>query len=165
MPPADRAKGTLRISPGVSTDLALLESLVDRAVGAPSSAAIGLLREGLELVTGPPFDASGYDWAHRDQDVAQASMLIERAAQTLVDLALDAGLVDVARDAVMRGVRGLPGNEHLYRCRIRVEHHAGNLAGVTAAYDELVTYLADLETEPSPATTALYQELVRPVHR
>jgi len=165
MPPADRDKGTLRVSPGVSTDLALLAGLLSRADTAPSSEAIGLLRDGLELVTGPPFDAAGYDWAHRDQDVAQASALIERSAQTLVDLALDAGLVDVARDAVTRGVRGLPGNEQLYRCRMRVEHHAGNLAGVSAAYDELVAYLADLETEPSPATTALYQDLVRPVRR
>lgn len=165
MPPADRDKGTLRVSPGVSTDLVLLAGLVARADTAPSSEAIGLLRNGLELVTGPPFDAVGYDWAHRDQDVAHASALIERAAQNLVDLALDAGLVDVARDAVTRSVRGLPGNEQLYRCRMRVEHHAGNLAGVSAAYDELVAYLADLETEPSPATTALYQDLVRPVRR
>lgn len=165
MPPADRDKGTLRVSPGITTDLALLAGLVSRAETAPSSEAIGLLRDGLELVTGPPFDAAGYDWAHRDQDVAHASALIERAAQTLVDLALDAGLVDVARDAVTRGVRGLPGNEQLYRCRMRVEHHAGNLAGVSAAHDELVAYLADLETEPSPATTALYQDLVRPVPR
>jgi hypothetical protein len=57
----------------------------------------------------------------------------------------------------------LPGNEVLYRCRLRVEHHGGNLAGVNAAYDELVTYLADLEAEPSARTTALYRELVRPV--
>ena len=53
----------------------------------------------------------------------------------------------------------------LYRCRMRVEHHAGNLAGVTAAYEELVTYLNDLETEPSPATSALFHDLVRPAGR
>ena len=65
----------------------------------------------------------------------------------------------------MRGLRGLPGNEELYRCRMRVEHHGGNVPGVSAAYEELVTYLADLETEPSTSTTALYQDLVRPVRR
>ena len=48
---------------------------------------------------------------------------------------------------------------------MHVEHRGGNLPGVSAAYEELVTYLADLETEPSPSTTALYQDLVRPIRR
>ena len=142
-----------------------MRSLVARASTASSSEAVELLREALLLVNGPPFDAVGYDWAHRDQDVAEASALIEQTTEQLVDLALDAGLVDVAREAIVRGLRGLPGNEELYRCRMRVEHRAGNLAGVTAAYEELVTYLADLETEPSPSTVALFHDLVRPAGR
>jgi hypothetical protein len=142
-----------------------MRSLVARAAAASSSEAVELLREALMLVNGPPFDAVGYDWAYRDQDVAEASTLIEQATELLVDHALEAGLVDVARDAVVRGLRGLPGNEELYRCRMRVEHRASNLAGVTAAYEELVTYLADLDTEPSPATAALFHDLVRPAGR
>jgi nucleoid-associated protein YgaU len=165
MPSADRARGTLRVAPGVITDLAVLQRLVEQARQAPSSEATGLLREGLELVAGPPFDAAGYDWAHRDQDVAEACTLIENATERLVELALDTALIDVARDAIVRGLRGLPGNEELYRCRMRVEHHGGNLPGVSAAYEELITYLADLETEPSTSTTALYQDLVRPARR
>jgi hypothetical protein len=47
---------------------------------------------------------------------------------------------------------------------MHVEHRGGNLPGVSAAYEELVTSLADLETEPSPST-ALYQDLVRPIRR
>lgn len=166
MPAADRSRGgSLQLAVGVTTDLAILRRLVSEADGASSSEAITLLREGLSLVTGPPFDAVGYDWAYRDQDVAEASTLIEQAAERLVELALEAGQVDVAREAVVRGLRGLPGNEELYRCRMRVEHHAGNLPGVTAAYEELVTYLDDLETEPSPATSALFHELARPAGR
>ena len=165
MPSADRTRGTLNVAPGVVTDLAVLHGLVEQARQTPSSEAIGLLRQGLDLVAGPPFDAAGFDWAHRDQDVAEACALIEYATERLVELALDAGLVDVARDAIVRGLRGLPGNEELYRCRMRVEHRGGNLPGVSGAYDELVTYLADLETEPSTSTTALYHDLVRPVRR
>jgi hypothetical protein len=166
LPAADRSRGgTLRLARGVSTDLSVMRSLVARATAASSSKAVELLREALMLVNGPPFDAVGYDWAYRDQDVAEASALIEQATEQLVDHALDAGLVDVARDAIVRGLRGLPGNEELYRCRMRVEHRAGNLAGVTAAYEELVTYLADLDTEPSPATAALFHDLVRPAGR
>lgn len=166
MPAADRSRGgSLQLAAGVTTDLAVLRHLVFEADGASSSEAIALLREGLSLVTGPPFDAVGYDWAYRDQDVAEASTLIEQAAERLAELALEAGQVDIAREAVVRGLRGLPGNEELYRCRMRVEHHAGNLPGVTAAYEELVTYLDDLETEPSPATSALFHELARPAGR
>ena len=166
LPAADRSRGgSLQLAAGATTDLALLRQLVDRADSASSSEAIELLREGLSFVTGPPFDAVGYDWAHRDQDVAEASTLIEQAAERLVELALEAGHVDIAREAVVRGLRGLPGNEELYRCRMCVEHHAGNLAGVTAAYEELVTYLDDLETEPSPATSALFHDLARPAVR
>lgn len=166
MPAADRSRGgSLQLAAGVTTDLALLRRLVSEADDASSSEAITLLREGLSLVTGPPFDAVGYDWAYRDQDVAEASTLIEQATERLVELALEGGQVDVAREAVVRGLRGLPGNEELYRCRMRVEHHAGNLPGVTAAYEELVTYLDDLETEPSPATSALFHDLARPAGR
>ncbi len=166
LPAADRTRGgTLRLARGVTTDLAVMRRLVACATAASSSEAVDLLREALQLVSGPPFDAVGYDWAHRDQDVAEASTLIEQATEQLVDLALEAGQVDVARDAIVRGLRGLPGNEELYRCRMRVEHRAGNLAGVTAAYEELVTYLADLETEPSPSTAALFHDLVRPAGR
>ncbi|MFZ6003060.1 MAG: BTAD domain-containing putative transcriptional regulator [Actinomycetota bacterium] len=166
LPAADRSRaGTLRVARGVTTDLAVMRSLVARAAAASSSEAVDLLREALLLVSGPPFDAVGYDWAYRDQEVAEASTLIEHTTEQLVDLCLEAGLVDVARDTVVRGLRGLPGNEELYRCRMRVEHRAGNLAGVTATYEELVTYLADLDTEPSPATAALFHDLVRPAGR
>ena len=166
LPAADRSRGgTLQLTPGVCTDLALFRELVAQAGAVSSSEAIELHREALALVTGPPFDAVGYDWAYRDQVVAEATTLIEQTTEQLVDLALDARQVGVAREAIVRGLRGLPGNEELYRCRMRVEHHAGNLAGVTAAYEELVTYLTDLETEPSPATAALLHDLVRPARQ
>lgn len=159
IPATDRTHGTLRVSDGVTTDLAMLRDLVDRAADEPTSIAIELLREGLGLITGPPFDAPGYDWAHRDQDVAEASALIEHATLRLVELAREAGDTDLAREALLRGLRGLPGNEELYRSRMRVEHDAGNTAGVKRAYDELVTYLADFESEPSASTTALLRLL------
>lgn len=160
MPAADRTRGTLRLDPRVTTDLALLRQAIDRADSASSVEAVRLLRDGLGLVEGPPFDGAGYDWAHRDQDVAEAAGLIEQAVDRLVALAVDAGQVDVAREGVIRGLRGLPGTESLYRTRMRIEATAGNHAGIAAAYDELTVYLADLETEPSPATNACFHELM-----
>ena len=123
--------------------------------------AVEVLTRGLGLVAGPPFDAPGYDWAyHGEQWVADASMLIEQATVLLVELQLAAGDLDGARFAVTRGLRGLPGNEVLYRWRMRIEQQAGNSAAVRAAYRELLSFLDDLDAEPSLATCALYEELL-----
>lgn len=161
MPSADRTRQTLRLDPRVTTDLALFAQRVTQASESSTSEAIALLRDALGMVDGPPFDGAGYDWAHRDQDVSHASRLVEQAVEALVDLAIEAGQVDAARDAITRGLRGLPGNEELYRCRMRVEHHAGNHAGIVSAYSELTVYLADLDADASPATTGLFNELTR----
>ncbi|MBK6671912.1 MAG: hypothetical protein IPG46_20575 [Actinobacteria bacterium] len=159
MPAADRAHGTLRLHPRVTTDLDLLRRAVVVADEMSSTEAMSALRDALSMVEGPPFDAVGYDWAHRDQDVAEAARVIEQAVDRLVALAVEAGQHDLARHAISRGLRGLPGDEHLYRLRMRLEAHAGNTRGLVSAYEELCVYLADLEVEPSPATTALYNEL------
>lgn len=159
MPAADRAHGTLRLHPRVTTDLDLLRRTVSAADEMSSTEAMSALRDALSMVEGPPFDAVGYDWAHRDQDVAEAARVIEQAVDRLVALAVDAGQHDLARHAISRGLRGLPGDEHLYRLRMRLEAHAGNTRGLVGAYEELCVYLADLEIEPSAATTALYNEL------
>lgn len=161
MPSVDRVRGLLRLDSRVSTDVEVLRQRFDAASAASSVEAITLLQQGLALVEGPPFDGAGFDWAHRDQDVAEACTLIGHVVGTLVDLALDAGDIDTARYAVTRGLRGLPGDETLYRLRMRIEHHAGRHGGIVAAYDELTVYLRDLETEPSALTTALYRELTR----
>jgi DNA-binding SARP family transcriptional activator len=160
MPAADRAHGTLRLNPRVTTDLTLLAEVLQRSRDASSAHAMTLLEQGLDLVSGSPLDAPGYDWAHRDQDVSAVSSTIEQTVERLVELALDAGRIDVARKAISRGLRALPGNELLYRHRIRTEHQAGKHAGVIAAYEELRSYLADLDTTPSESTISLYDDLI-----
>lgn len=162
--PSDRNRRVKGLAPGVTTDLAIFRHLYEQAQTASSSEAIGLLRQALALVEGPPFDAEGYDWAHHGtQDVAEASRLIEQATEQLVNLALDVDDIDIAREAITQGLRGLPGDEVLYRLRMTVEHHAGNLTGVSAAYDELVRHLADFDADPSPSTLELRRELLGPV--
>ena len=161
MLPADRTLRMKGLSPAVTTDLAILRYLYEQAQTVSSSEAIDLLRRGLALVEGPPFDADGYDWAHHGtQDVSEANRLIEQAAEQLVNLALDNDDVETAREAVAQGLRGLPGDEVLYRLRMKVEHHTGNLTGVTAAYDELMRHLAEFDADPSPSTLELRRELL-----
>jgi DNA-binding SARP family transcriptional activator len=152
-----RPHHTIDLQDGVRTDLADFRRLVALAEESPSPMALSLLEEALEMVEGPPFDAPGYDWANTSQLVSEAENLIERAASFAVDLALDAGDVDRARWAVMQGLRGLPGDELLYRARMRIEDAAGNPTAVRRAYDELLTYLEDFGAEPSSETTTFLQ--------
>lgn len=159
---ADRRQNTYRLADGVMTDIALLRALYDRAQDVPSSEAAGLLRAGLALVHGPPFAADGYEWARVNQYAHDAERLIEDTASWLVDLSLLAGDLDTARYAVMQGLRGLPGNEVLYRARMRIENAAGNATAVRTAYRELTDYLDDLESTPSPDTAELFDSLTTP---
>jgi DNA-binding SARP family transcriptional activator len=160
LPPADRVRNSLRLSDRVVTDLALLRDLYEQALHESSTTAIALLRQGLNLVEGEPFDTPGYNWAHhQDQYVHEAAALIEDAATQLVELATTAGDTATARDAILRGLRGLPGNEALYRARMELEHATGNTAAVHAAWDELVEFLFDLDSEPSEATRTVYERL------
>jgi hypothetical protein len=161
-PPMSRPDYTMTLSGDVWTDYALLKARYEQAITESSSIAVPLLRDGLDLIDGPPFAADGYDWAHLAQYVADAEALIERAAEHLVDLALTAGDTDLARHAALQGLRGLPGNEVLYRSRLRIENQAGNQAALHTAYNELITYLTDLDTEPSDQTSTLYRQLTRP---
>jgi hypothetical protein len=44
---------------------------------------------------------------------------------------------------------------------METEHRVGDVAAVSALYTQLVTYLADLGTKPSDATTELHGRLAR----
>jgi DNA-binding SARP family transcriptional activator len=160
-PPMSRPDYTMTLNVDVWTDYALLKAHYEQALTEPSSRAIPILRDGLALIDGPPFAADGYDWAHLAQYVADAEALIERTSEHLIDLALTAGDTDLARHAALQGLRGLPGNEVLYRSRLRIENQAGNQTAVHTAYHELITYLTDLDTEPSDQTSTLYRQLTR----
>ena len=149
---ADRRHNTYRLADGLVTDVALMRELYDRAREVPSSEAGELLRSALAFVDGPPFDADGYEWARVNQHAHDAERLIEDAATMLAELALLADDLDTARYAVTQGLRGLPGNEVLYRARMRIEHAAGNTTAVRTAYRELTDYLDDLGAEPSQET-------------
>jgi nucleoid-associated protein YgaU len=165
IPARDQGSNIVRLAPGVMTDVQLLKSALEGAQHLSAVHALSQLMAAMDLVRGVPFDAVGYDWAHEQQHYADACELVERAALTIVDLALDLDDVTAARHAVSQGLKALRVNEPLYRARMRVEAHCGNHAGVRAAYDELVALLNELSDgadsyQPAAATTALLDELL-----
>lgn len=154
------SSGTMQLAEGVYSDHRLFEILTDRAAQVPSSRAAPLLHQALDLIDGPPFNADGYEWAHVSQLVAEIEARVERATLDLVNLELQAGDIEEARRAVTQGLRALPGNEVLYRERIRIEETAGNTKAARSALKELIHYLEDLGTEPSTHTLARFGHLV-----
>lgn len=162
---ATRPDNVIELHPDVATDLHVLRALVPRARQAPSAEAMRLLIDALELVEGPPFDAPGYDWAVTSQLVSEAEHLIEQAAIMAAELALECGDLNRARWAAVQGLRAVPGDEALYRLRMRIEDAAGNPSGVRRAFDELVSHLDEFGLGPSPETTALLAGLTTAPHR
>jgi hypothetical protein len=166
IPPRDQGTNLVHLASSVTTDVELLRSALDQAQRLSSAQAVDHLREAMGLVTGVPFDAVGYDWAHEQQHYADACQLIEHASLELIDLALDLDDLAIAKDAAGIGLKALRVNEPLYRARMRIEARCGNRAGIRHTYDELVSLLAELDDgtatySPTQATTALLDDLLQ----
>lgn len=160
--PIAKTDSTVRLEGVVVTDLQLLQDFVERSKGESSGEAMQLLRAGLDLVEGPPFDGPMFEWAYTLQLHSAALALIREAVLALVDLALDSGDFKLARTAVAAGLRSARLSDELYQARMRVEAAAGNPAGVREAYNELVLLLDELDGgyEPHEDTQRLLAELV-----
>lgn len=161
LPPISKSTAMLHLDGYVLTDLQLLRHLYEQAQSASSGEAMQLLRQGLDLVGGTPFNDRHYDWSQMGQHRAEADGLIERVALTLVDLTVEAGDYDAARAAIISGLRGVPMSEALYRARMYVEAASGDLHAVKKAYTELTHLLDNMIAgfEPSDDTTVLFDHL------
>lgn len=161
LPPISKPTATLRIDGYALTDLQLLAQLYEQAQSASSGDAMQMLRQGLDLVGGTPFNDSHYEWAQMGQYRAEADYLIEQVALALADLAVEAGDYDAARAAIISGLRGVPMSEALYRTRMNIEAASGDLHAVKKAYTELTCLLDNMIAgfEPSDDTTDLFAHL------
>jgi hypothetical protein len=113
-------------------------------------------------VRGTPFeDSRGYEWAFSESIVAAAEAAIADASHRLAELCLAAGAHASANWAANRGLKACPGDEALYRDRMRACHLGGNPRGVEAAFEELCEFVDTLEPYDAlqPETLATYQEL------
>ncbi|HWL43013.1 MAG TPA: hypothetical protein VNQ73_08715 [Ilumatobacter sp.] len=154
------------LSERVTTDLAVLTALHERAGHVSESEAVELLLRGLDLIDGVPFDSAEYDWAHETQDHAAACEAVQVATLRCVEIAMNLGDLVAARHAVTQGLRALPMNEPLYRARMRIESAGGNPDGVRQALGELTTALdialdGDGDLTPEPETLRLAHELTK----
>jgi DNA-binding SARP family transcriptional activator len=161
LPESNHGDGLSRLAPGVTTDLQLFTLLCQRAAEVPASESAQLLHQALALVYGRPFAGDGYEWAAAGQHASAAEIAIEQAADQLIEIALDTDQHDLGRHAVIQALKSQPANEHLYRQRMTIEHHAGNPAAVRSAYAELEFILREDGSTPAEQTTILRRRLAK----
>lgn len=140
----------------VVTDIRLFDELISRSEHLSSNAAIDMLRSALALIDGEPFEEAGYEWA--DLDARLHERIVDAAAR-LFELACEAGDLVTARDALVRGLQGVPGHEKLYRLRMQFEHRCVGPTAVHGVFNELTHQLDALDCEPSDETLATYHGL------
>lgn len=122
LPPAGRF-GHYAVASDVVCDVAVLEAWVDRARCCEEpEEQMAWLRAALELIEGEPFATvlEGYDWFLTEGHLTRLQAVCEEAACELVDLALERGLVALARLAVDRALLVDPYAERLAAASARV---------------------------------------------
>jgi DNA-binding SARP family transcriptional activator len=158
--------GRYSAGPGLHTDLDLFTQLVDRAAAAePPSQAAAMLREALELVTGPVFtyrysDRSSFSWVDLENLASLWELKVAAVAQRCAELYLD---LDQAADAAAVAHRSLtiiPTHSGLTETLMRAHAEAGDDHAVRRVYQAHLAALAALDLDdPDESTTELYDEL------
>jgi hypothetical protein len=149
----------------VVSDSDLLEDRVAASRGLDATAAIAMLRPGVELIHGMPFAGTSYLWPDAEGLTSVLVLLATSAAAELAALYLDVGEIEGVFWATGRGLKVLAGHEELIALRMRAHAYRGDLAGVRSEWDSYERAInADTwaEAEPSPKLIALRRELLAP---
>jgi LysM domain len=134
--------GRYLLSPRVVTDIDLLDDAYQHAQSLPSSEAIHILNEALNMVRGKPYTArAGYTWAYDEHAATRAEQAIGDVASRLIELLAETGNTKAAHAAADRASKAFddPAGEMPFR---RIEHDAFNTDLITN--DRGATYSAKL---------------------
>ena len=147
----------------VRSDADLLRCRIEAARHLSAGEAVEVLRPGVALVRGLPFEGAGYLWPDAEGTTSELVVLATGAATSLAHHALSAGDVETVFWATSQGLRVLPGHEELVALRMRAYALHGDLAGVRMEWE---LYERALHSdpwsfgEPSPKLVAIRRELL-----
>lgn len=116
--------GRYLLSPRVVTDIDLLDRAYQQAQTLPSSEAVQVLSEALNMVRGKPYTArAGYTWAYDEHAATRAEQAIGDVATSLIELLAETGDTKAAHSAADRASRAFddPAGELPFR---RIEQRA-----------------------------------------
>jgi hypothetical protein len=160
------ADGLYRLGPAVDTDFRRLEQAYGAATTNGTAASMDAVGGALAAVRGTSFEGAGggYEWAHTEGLLARIEAIAADAALLLAEWHLDRRNTAKTLWAAGQGLLASPGDERLFRIRMRAHDQAGNPAGVESVMDELCRVVEALEPydDLHPETVALYEELRRP---
>ncbi|MFN2638049.1 MAG: hypothetical protein ABR585_13575 [Gemmatimonadaceae bacterium] len=159
------ADGLYRLRPSVDTDFCRLEQALAVATTNGTEATMNRLADALHAIRGMPFEGAGggYEWAHTEGLLARIEAIAADAALLLAEWHLDRRNTGKAMWAAGQGLLASPGDERLFRIRMRAHDQAGNPAGVESVMAELCRVVEALEPfdDLHPETVGLYEELSR----
>ena len=154
LPIADRT-GCYRAGLVLSSDVAELHAHIQCARRASDpDGQMAHLRAALELIEGEPLGAvlTGWDWFTVEGHRARLETAIEDATVWLIDLALDAGLVDLAQLALDRARPALPLSEAVAAAAREVAAAQGSRVALRKRFEELGSLLDELDPGSWPVT-------------
>jgi hypothetical protein len=158
------ADSRLRLGPGVRSDWAVFEALVQLAASSPAGEE-SYLQQALALVRGRLLQARRprrYAWLAKENLEYEVPARIADAAHQLIELRLAKGNAAGAMQAARTALRGAPDEEGLWRDLLRATHAGGDSVRLRAVVSELEARVAAdpaLE-ELHPETEALIDELL-----
>ena len=152
----------LPLHPGIVSDVDILRSCVDHARRWPEDGGVEVLRHGLGLVRGVPFETCLYIWCDSTGLATDAAVLVVRAAQMMAEMCTEVGDLDGVYWATAKGLLAVPGHEDLVAQRMRLHGERDDQAALRAEWLGYCRALANDDwgdASPSRKMVELWREL------
>jgi hypothetical protein len=149
----------------VVCDTELLAERVAAIRGLDDRDAIEVLRPGVALIHGMPFEGTSYLWPDAEGITSAHILQATSASARLAACYLAIGDVDGVFWATGQGLKVLAGHEELIALRMRAHADRGDLAGVRSeweSYERAVQADTWAAAEPSPKLVDLRRQLLSP---
>lgn len=147
---------------GIVSDVDVLRACVNHARRWPEDGGIEVLRHGLGLVRGAPFESSLYIWSDSTGLASEAAVLVVRAAQMLAEMCAEVGDLDGVYWATSKGLLAVPGHEDLVAQRMRLHAERQDQSALRTEWQGYCRALANDEwgdASPSRMMVELWREL------
>jgi hypothetical protein len=147
---------------GIVSDVDVLRACVNHARRWPEDGGPEVLRHGLGLVRGVPFESSLYLWSDSTGLASEAAVLVVRAAQLLAEMCAEAGDIDGVYWATGKGLLAVPGHEDLVAQRMRLHGERQDQSALRAEWQGYCRAVANDDwgdASPSRMMVELWHEL------
>jgi hypothetical protein len=154
----------LPLHTGIVSDVEILRACVDHARRWPEDGGVEVLRHGLGLVRGVPFETCLYIWCDSTGLATDAAVLVVRAAQMMAEMCTEVGDLDGVYWATAKGLLAVPGHEDLVAQRMRLHAERDDQAALRAEWQGYCRALANDDwgdASPSRKMVEVWRELTQ----